>query len=111
MVCSFFNIFPPCERAMVSDEYAGRGFRINLEITEGFSDHFSRISFVVVFPFFFREGSGTGNGSVEIVCMGRANRDDRPSGLCEGCGVNGMGVDDSADFREVLVQFNVGPGI
>lgn len=111
IVDGFVGVFSPGEGAVVFAEYCGYGFGVFVHGFEFIYDEVSGVFFVGLFDFFFGQATQAGYFAVNVVCMGGSIAGDSSSCLGPAGGIGGVGVDDSAYFRECFVKLYVGCGV
>ena len=98
----------PCKGGVSGDQDAGHCEWVEAFRFETADDDCAGVADVGLSDLFGGEGLGDGNGAVEVVGVGCAEAGNGAAGLGPGGGELGMGVNDSADLRELAIEKGVG---
>ena len=106
-----FGILTPGKRAVGMHQHAGHLRRVDSLLTESFDNHVA--GFPLIFAVDLRIGHqpGAGNRAIEIVSVGGAGRWNGLPGLRPDGGVARMGMHNTAQRREGLIQQAMSRGI
>ena len=108
---SLLGILAPGKRPMVLAQNDRHCFRVLTQTFELINDQVSGIFLISVLDFFLCQAAHAGNRTVDIVCMGGSVAGDVSSRLRPAGGIGRMGMYDTADLRECLVQLQMGRGV
>ena len=108
MVDGLGRVLTPGEGAVAVADDARHSHRVNAPAGESLDDDLAGVLLVVLVQFFFCQVTGTGHGTIEVVGVGGAVAGNVLPGLGPGHRVGAVGVDDAAQGREGLVQFQMG---
>src|SRR5579862_6656007 len=98
----------PGEGGVAVDEAGGDGKRVDFALFEVMDDGCAGLVDVAASDGFVGEGWGAGDGAVEVVGVGGAERRDGETGLGEAGGELGVGVDYGSDGGKFAVEKRVG---
>ena len=104
----FVGSAAPAEGGVAVDEARRDGERVDSVLRKVVDDGEAGLVDVAAGDGFIVQGRGAGDGAVEVVGVGGAERRDGEAGLGEAGGELGVGVDDSADGEELAVEEGVG---
>ena len=74
-------------------------------------DDVTSLQFVVALDFCLGHVAGAWDILIEVVGVSGADVGDIAACLCEGCGIGGVGVNDTLDVRECFIEHKVGWGV
>lgn len=98
----------PGEGAVVPADDGGDVDGIDAPQPEGLHHHMPGVGLIVRLYLLLCQVSGTGDGAIEVVGVGRAISGDITARLRPRYRIGAVGVNDSADFREGVVQHDMG---
>ena len=100
---------------MILAQHSGNCLGILAQTLELIDDQMSGIFLVSILDLFLRQAAHAGNRSVDVICLGGSVAGNVSSRLCPTGSIGRMGMHDTADLRERLVQLqmscSVGRGI
>ena len=108
MVHSVRRVFSPGKRPVVPYKGTGHGKRLVSAAAHSFYNDGTRIFLISAFRFFFRKRPCAGDIPIKIIRMGRTEGRNIESRLGKSCGIDGMGMCHTSDFRKRAVQRQVG---